>query len=497
MTKLYPYQLAAIDDIFKELGTGTKKVLFQLPTGGGKTVIFSEIVRRYIESYSQKAAILTHRSELCRQTSATLRNFGVDNKVISAKSKTPKPDSQCYVAMVETLKNRIKSKSVAMQGIGLIIIDEAHHNSFRKLFKNFKDAFVIGVTATPFSADVSKPMNRYYQSLIVGENIASLIDSGFLARPKSFACNVELNSLKTGIHGDYTVSSSNELYGSQAMLDLLFAAYADRAAGKKTLIFNNGIATSLKVCELFAKNGIDVKHLDNTATDAERKEILQWFRKTKGAVLTSVSILTTGFDEPSIRAVILNRATTSVTLYHQMVGRGARRLPSKKTFSVIDLGNNIDRFGDWHEPVDWEYVFKDPEGFAAALQYHSAGGAQIAHGVPAALKSLFPNTLEFTFDICENFEEAVAASKKPKTVIRQSIRQHALMCLANAGTLSDALKLSEALAPEIEWRVKTFVKCLEKATASYKTWLLQDYKDRLDTLIRKLFAKHAEIPKSA
>lgn len=175
------------------------------------------------------------------------------------------------------------------------------------------------------------------------ESIGILIDNGFLAKPKSFVYEVELNSLKTGIHGDFTIHSSNQLYGSVAMLDLLLEAYKENAFGKKTLIFNNGIAVSMQVEEKFRAAGIPVRHLDNKTSKADRKEILKWFKKTKDAVLTSISILTTGFDEPSVKHVILNRATTFITLYHQMVGRVARRLASKKTFGITDLGNNIQR----------------------------------------------------------------------------------------------------------------------------------------------------------
>jgi len=488
--KLYHYQEKDIQSIFEKLEAPVQaKFLYQLPTGGGKTVVFSEIARRYIEQYGRTVTILTHRKELCQQTSTTLKQHGVQNKIISSTSKDFKARHNCYVAMVETLRNRIKSKKIKTRDVGLVIIDEAHHNSFRKLLGSFKHASVIGVTATPFSSDITKPMKQHYHSLIAGESIASLIAGGFLATPKSIPYEVELNTLKTGVHGDYTVSSSNELYGSNVMLELLLKAYQQHSEGKKTLIFNNGIDTSIKVRATFAAAGIAIRHLDNRTPSEERKELLAWFKKTKGAVLTSVSILTTGFDEPSVQTVILNRATTSITLYHQMVGRGSRRTPSKKTFQIIDMGNNIQRFGNWEEPVDWNHVFEHPEVFAQQLQGQSAGSAVQSHGLSAALRAQFPNTLELTFDVESHYQEAVEADQKPKVVIQQSIRQQALMCLENAETLSEALHLAEALQPEIEWRIKQYVNCLEKASKSYKEWLLEDYQLRLSTLIKKLYAR--------
>lgn len=487
--EFYHYQERDIQLIFDDLQKNTsKKLLYQLPTGGGKTVVFSEIARRFIAESNQTVMILTHRKELCKQTSTTLKNLGVENSIIKSSTTHFDKECNCYVAMVETLKNRIKKKKINVGNVGLVIIDEAHHNSFGKLLSKFKRAFVIGVTATPFSATIEKPMNRHYDSLLVGETISNLINEGFLAKPKSIQYDVELNSLKTGIHGDYTVSSSNALYGSESMLELVLSAYQNNAVGKKTLIFNNGIATSRKIFEVFTKAEIPIKHLDNQTPREERKAILKWFKKTKGAVLTSVSILTTGFDEPTVQTVILNRATTSITLYHQMIGRGARKLPKKKSFNIIDLGNNIERFGPWEEPVDWKFAFENPEAFAQQLHATISSNSGISSpALTAELRAKFPKTLEMSFEIALHFQEAVDLDKKHKTVIQDSIRQHTKMCLENAATLSEAFALAEALIPEIEWRVKQYVSCLESATKSYKEWLLEDYKNRLNVMIRRLW----------
>lgn len=489
--KFYDYQERDINSIFDAIKMGTsKKLLYQLPTGGGKTLVFSEIARRFLSDSKQTVTILTHRKELCKQTSTTLRNLGVANNVITSTDLNFSSDCSCYVAMVETLTNRIKKKKIKVGTVGLVIIDEAHHNSFSKLLNKFKNAVVIGVTATPFSSAAEKPMNRHYDSVLVGESISDLISNGYLARPKCLQYNVELNSLKTGVHGDFTVGSSHALYGSDAMQKLLLTAYQENSAGKKTLIFNNGIQTSIAVHDTFTAAGLPIRHLDNKTPTEERKKILKWFKQTKGAVLTSVSILTTGFDEPTVQTVILNRATTSITLYHQMIGRGARKLPNKKTFTILDLGNNTDRFGAWDAPVDWKFAFENPIAFAQQLQVSTsaASSSAISHGISAELRAKFPNTLEQTFDVESHFQETIDLDKKSKTVIQDSIRQHTKMCLENAETLSEALVLAEALLPEIEWRVKQYVKCLENASKSYKEWLLNDYQNRLKIMLRRLWS---------
>lgn len=295
---LYSYQKGAINKIFEcfDNAPDDYHLLYQLPTGGGKTVIFSEIVRQYLKNHNKRVLVMTHRIELCKQTSTMLTEFGVMNKVVDSKAKLDdQNDYQCFVAMVETLNNRLKDDKLDISDIGLVIIDEAHYNSFTKLFKFFDKSFVLGVTATPLSSNIELPMTDNYNELIVGESIESLIENKFLSRAEMFSYNVGLTSLVVGANGDYTVKSSEDLYTNNEMLSKLMDAYQERCKGKKTLIFNNGINTSLYVYDLFRTAGYPIAHLDNTASKKERAAILKWFKETPDAILTSVSILTTRF----------------------------------------------------------------------------------------------------------------------------------------------------------------------------------------------------------
>ncbi|MCL7986566.1 DEAD/DEAH box helicase [Sphingobacterium sp. lm-10] len=488
----YYYQQQDIDLLFGKLANNKQakgKILYQLPTGGGKTLIFSEIAKRFMEKYKRKVIVLTHRAELCKQTTRVLKDSGVVNKVInSAVKRVSKRELiHCYVAMVETLKNRIDDGMIDTSDIGLVIVDEAHHNSFRKLLNRFENAAVVGVTATPFSADVNLPMNQFYEELVVGAPIATLINQGFLAKPKYQGYDVELNTLKTGINGDFTISTSDMLYGSDVMLDLLLHAYKTHANGKKTLIFNNGIFASRRVLDVFSTAGYPVRHLDNKTPAAERAEILKWYRKTKGAILTSVSILTTGFDEPKTQAIILYRATTSITLYHQMVGRGARYLHNKKTFQVIDLGNNTDRFGNWDAEIDWHHVFEHPEIYHENLKQST----QTIRQIDPEMRTRFPNSLETTFDVLAAYQRTSETGEKSKNVIRDSIRQHATMCLENSESITEALVLTNYLDKEIDYRIREYAKCLGNVTKNYRNWLQEDYKNRLQNMIRRLMSRMA------
>ena len=153
----------------------------------------------------------------------------------------------------------------------------------------------------------------------------------------------------------------------------------------KTLIFNNGISTSKQVQAMFQEEGYECKHLDNTHSEKERADILKWFHDKPDAILSSVSILTTGFDEPTVSTIILNRATKSLTLYHQMIGRGSRSLPNKKSFNVIDLGNNARRFGLWDSHIDWYEIFKEPQSFIDGLYSDEEIEDEFVYEIPKEL----------------------------------------------------------------------------------------------------------------
>jgi len=464
---LYDYQKRDIDKIFGRVEEFSKSynLLYQLPTGGGKTVIFSEIVRRYIETSKKKVVVLTHRIELCGQTSKMLTEFNVKNKIInsSVKELEDQEEYMCFVAMVETLNNRLNDDQLKLNDIGMVIIDEAHYNSFRKLFKFFEKCFILGVTATPLSSNMKLPMKDNYNELIVGDTINSLIGQGFLAKPVTYTYDVGLGSLKIGMNGDYTVKSSEELYTNMAMQDKLLRAYEERSKGKKTLIFNNGINASIYVYDTFKKAGTD------------------------DAILSSVSILTTGFDEPTVESIILNRATKSLTLYFQMIGRGSRVLPTKSEFTIIDMGNNTARFGLWNSEVDWQSIFRSPDFYYDNLVGDEEIERNFKYIMPEDIRKEFMKSEEINFDIEEEYSKTKRFNLRSLTVLEKSIEQHAKMCVENSEDVFDARILSRLLDNDIEFRVKRYSYCISKSTKNYRDWLEEDYKRKLRSKINQLF----------
>lgn len=451
-------------------------------------MIFSEIVRRYLETFKKKTLVLTHRIELSKQTSKMLHEFGVNNKIINSTANLDdQADYSCFVAMVETLNNRLNDNKLDISDIGLVIVDEAHYNSFTKIFKFFKDSMILGVTATPLSSNIKLPMYENYDELYVGESIRYLIENEYLAKADFYSFNVGLTSLEVGANGDYTVKSSEDLYASANMLSKLINAYEETSKGKKTLIFNNGIQTSVQVYYAFKRAGYPIAHLDNTNTKKERDFILRWFKKTPNAIITSVSILTTGFDEPTIESIILNRATKSLTLYYQMIGRGSRILNDKSKFTVVDLGNNFYRFGPWGADLDWQRMFKAPDYYLDAILSDEEIESNFRYELTPEIRKEFAKSEDLYFDMKKEYRDTIAAGESSKKVLEKSINHHAKICVENSEDLWDALALAKLLGEEIDDRINRYAKCISKSTHNFVTWLKDDYRKKLNAHLRKNF----------
>ena len=221
--------------------------------------------------------------------------------------------------------------------------------------------------------------------------------------------------------------------------------------------------------------------------DRTRCGILQWFKKTPNAILTSVGILTTGFDEPTVETIILNRATKSLTLYYQMIGRGSRKLSNKNTFNVIDLGNNAARFGLWSDPVDWQHIFKSPEFYLENLRDDLEIELYFKYQMPPELRAQFSKTTDISFDIDEEHKKVISQNLRSKIVLEKSLEQHATMCIENTSEFYEAKLLARELQGDIECRMRRYANCLSHCSKNYKEWLVEDYKVKLNLLIGKKF----------
>lgn len=365
--KLREYQQETINNIVTELDIHNR-VLVQLPTGGGKTIIFTEFAKTV---KNLKVLILVHRVELLKQTLKNIPNA----KKITAKTKSfTDSDNGVFIAMVETLNSRLKKDQNYITGIDLIITDEAHILCFEKIWDYFTGVKILGFTATPIinklrtilidEVEYTEPytLSELYDNIIVGVSIQELIDLGYLVQDVNVVLDIDISGLKeTSSNPDgYTNKSIDEVYNTHLSLETLLKGYEKYAVGKKTLVFNGTVKNNKLVNFMFLLNGYNSKMYDsvNNTTD-EREEIVNWFTNTPDAILCNVGVFTTGFDVVDIEVIILNKATKSFGLFIQMVGRGSRITDKiyKDSFTVIDGGHNIERFGRWSANVDWRKLF--------------------------------------------------------------------------------------------------------------------------------------------
>lgn len=161
--------------------------------------------------------------------------------------------------------------------------------------------------------------------------------------------------------GEFDEKHMGNVFSNTRHVHNCIAAYQSLCKGKKTLIFNCNIDHSRKVNAAFVEYGYPSRHLDSTISDHERTYILEWFKNTPDAILNNVGILTTGYDEPSILAGIINKSTMSLPLWLQMPGRLSRPYPGKEEFIIVDMGGNAMSHGDWSDPHDWEDIFFYPD----------------------------------------------------------------------------------------------------------------------------------------
>jgi superfamily II DNA or RNA helicase len=326
----------SVAQVQRAFASGSKRVILCLPTGAGKTVIFSDIAAR-AAAKGKRVAILTHRRELLTQAGRL---------------------NSCEVLMVETLNNALK-KGLDLSQYDLLVVDEAHIGNFRKVLKGF-NGFVIGATATPVS---NPPLKNSYNAIVCPVGIEPLIEQGWLAVPKTYAMHpVDTSKLATA-RGEYTEQSLDDAFNKPKVYEGVVHEFCQKWADKKAIVFCVNISATINTAEAFAKElGTDrvfVAHSD--LHTKERPAIIEAFTQSKNGILVNCGIATTGFDCPDIEVVVINRATKSVALWLQMVGRASRRTPSKSAFTILDFGENVTRLGFWQEPRDWAHLFENPK----------------------------------------------------------------------------------------------------------------------------------------
>lgn len=356
--QLRDYQHKWIDSIWKSWASGNRRVLAQLPTAAGKTVCFAHICHQFFQQEEQ-VLVVAHRIELIFQAAEKLEEI-IGEQVGIIKAGIPgNPERRVQVASVQTLSRR-KLLQLPLN-VGLVIFDEAHHAtalSYRRLIEHYKNAQILGVTATPQRVD-GQGFLDLFDDLVVGVDSAKLILNGYLSKFRLFATEQTISTVGVSkTHGDFSANQLAVSVTSQIGAREIVANYLKYAQNLRTVVFACSVEHSRAIVQEFCRYGISAEHLDGKTDTEERVAILQRFKNGATQVITNYEILTEGYDCPTIECIYCVRPTESSTLWLQMVGRVLRTYPFKPTAVIIDVTENWKKHGLPDEQRQWSLAPK-------------------------------------------------------------------------------------------------------------------------------------------
>lgn len=357
MIALRPYQLDGIARIRQAFGPDRNRApLYVLPTGGGKTVIFSHIAHG-AQAKGNRVLVLTHRIELVDQISASLANTGVEHGYIAAGY--PTRPARTYVANIQTLVRRLGDTPAP----DLIVIDEAHHAraaTWEKVIRHWPGAKLLGVTATPMRPS-GEGLGTIFDKLIVGPSPGELIAGGWLAQPTVFGPEtVDTSGLHTRA-GEFVTSESEQLVNTPAITGSALDMYRGKTDGLPALAFCVSVQHAHDVAKQFRAAGYPAMALDG-GTDREiRRGVVKDFRDRKITLLASCDLFSEGFDCPGVHVGLMLRPTQSEVIYRQQCGRILRPEPGKERAWLFDHVRNWERFGlpHWDRAEPWTLEGED------------------------------------------------------------------------------------------------------------------------------------------
>ena len=354
-TVLREYQVKFIEHIRTNLGK-YKKIIACAATGAGKSKVFIAIANM-AHAKGLTVLILTESSKIYEQITA---EFPAGN-INAEKKDTSLLAGHVYIGMVQTLARRAKMVA-SFQKMGdrlLIINDECHVGTSTKLLQQLPDALLIGFTATP-DWRAAKHLPLLYAACVVGPQPDELVQSGHLVSYQHFArVLADLSELSIK-NGEFTEESQEKVFESRKVYDGLIKDLTG-IRYRKALVFCASIKHCQEVSEQLGKAGILNIQIHSKRDRGEQSFDMARYKDVNSAinVCVSVGVLTKGWDYPPLDLVILNRATTSLPLYMQMIGRGSRTYTDKNVFTVLDDGGNYERHGLWDAEVDWQSKWKE------------------------------------------------------------------------------------------------------------------------------------------
>jgi superfamily II DNA or RNA helicase len=367
--QLRDYQINLIQRVFSSWFNGNRHLMLQLPTGGGKTIIFTAIAHEFIVK-AQSILVIAHREELIVQAAEKLE--AVTNMPVGIIKAGYKQDESCLiqVASIQTLIRR------QLPPAELVIFDEAHHchsRTYAKVFQHYaeRDSYILGCTATPIRTDGRGLRYLYsgtkgFEQLIIGSTVKELIDRKYLApfRLYSPAQIIEAStaSIKT-TGGDYNQKQLADFVEKKLIIGDVIETWKKHAAGKRTVLFAVSVKHSLELARAFRSQGIAAAHLDGDTKPESRKKILARFAAGKIEVLCQHSIVTEGIDIPLIEAIQFARPTKSLTVWFQAIGRALRPAPGKANAIIIDHTDTHLNLPWPDDNIDWSL---DPQSLQSS-----------------------------------------------------------------------------------------------------------------------------------
>lgn len=370
---LRPYQQVAKRDIFAAWEE-CDNVLFQMPTGTGKTRLFSSIISDIkawsaLHSIDCRILIIAHRIELIDQISENLQRYRIPHGLI-AGGRDRDLRQYVQVASIQTITHHANIDAIGELDIRFIIIDEAHHsvaNSYRKLWKLFPDSKKLGVTATPWRMNGSGFLS-IFDRLITSKPIKEFIADGWLSPYHFYSVkneSVEVQRISSitefDVEGDYKTAALEKEMDTMQIRARLLESYTKLAKGKKGIIYSISRKHSEHICEEYKNAGIKVVAIDATTPRDIRKLYVQRFKNGQVDIIVNVDIFSEGFDCPDIEFIQLARPTKSLVKYLQQVGRGLRPTQGKTTCIILDNVGSCLKFGLPNEDRPWEEYFVGTE----------------------------------------------------------------------------------------------------------------------------------------
>ncbi|NLY09388.1 MAG: DEAD/DEAH box helicase [Tissierellia bacterium] len=334
--QLRPYQEEAKTAILSEWDKGVKKTLLVLPTGTGKTIVFSKVIEEKVKR-GDRVLVLAHRGELLDQAADKLsKSTGLKCAVEKAEDSCLGSFMRVTVGSVQTLMRDKRRSGFQSDYFNTIIVDEAHHcisDSYQKVLNHFEDADVLGVTATPDRGDM-RSLGTYFESLAYEYSLPKAIKEGYLSPIKALTLPLKLDLSSVGQQaGDFkTKDLGNAL---EPYLEAIAEEMKNHCMDRKTVVFLPLVKTSQKFAELLRNKGFNACEVNGESKD--REEILKDFDEGKYNVLCNSMLLTEGWDCPSVDCVVVLRPTKVRSLYSQMVGRGTRLFPGKDHLLLLDF----------------------------------------------------------------------------------------------------------------------------------------------------------------